>query len=237
MAFSFWRLMIKPSKQGVTKARHTGTINEEAEMDNLQKIEQLVSKAGCSYEDAKAALEGCGWDMIDAIISLEREGKVKKETVEHTAQNEEAQAEIVAEVITEDRPDSDRQIDYSYEESTSSNPGSGNKSSGSYDNAEKAPKEKHRLWKRIKSILMNNRMVIIKSDGKQIVDLPIIVPIIALIAFFWATLILAVVAMVFGCRFHFEGEDLGKTNINSTMDKATDYAEKVRNDLTKKANE
>ena len=237
MAFSFWRLMIKPSKQGVTKARHTGTINEEAEMDNLQKIEQLVSKAGCSYEDAKAALEGCGWDMIDAIISLEREGKVKKETVEHTAQNEEAQAEIVAEVITEKRSDSGQQIAYSYEESTSSNPGSGNKSSGSYDNAEKAPKEKHRLWKRIKSILMNNRMVIIKSDGKQIVDLPIIIPIIALIAFFWATLILAVVAMVFGCRFHFEGEDLGKTNINSTMDKATDYAEKVRNDLTKKANE
>ena len=216
-------------------------------MDNLQKIEQLVSKAGCSYEDAKAALEGCGWDMIDAIISLEREGKVKKETVEHTAQNEEAQAEIVAEVITEKRSDSGQQIAYSYEESTSSNPGGGNQSSGSYagesygggnyDKAEKAPKEKHRLWKRIKSILMNNRMVIIKSDGKQIVDLPIIIPIIALIAFFWATLILAVVAMVFGCRFHFEGEDLGKTNINSTMDKATDYAEKVRNDLTKKANE
>ena len=211
-------------------------------MDNLQKIEQLVSKAGCSYEDAKAALEGCGWDMIDAIISLEREGKVKKETLEHTAQNEEAQAEIVAEVITEKRSDSGQQIAYSYEESdyeshSSGNQGNGNFGGGSYDNAGKAPKEKHRLWKRIKSILMNNRMVIIKSDGKQIVDLPIIIPIIALIAFFWATLILAVVAMVFGCRFHFEGEDLGKTNINSTMDKATDYAEKVRNDLTKKANE
>ena len=211
-------------------------------MDNLQKIEQLVSKAGCSYEDAKAALEGCGWDMIDAIISLEREGKVKKETLEHTAQNEEAQAEIVAEVITEKRSDSGQQIAYSYEESdyesqSSGNQGNGNFGGGNYDKAEKAPKEKHRLWKRIKSILMNNRMVIIKSDGKQIVDLPIIIPIIALIAFFWATLILAVVAMVFGCRFHFEGEDLGKTNINSTMDKATDYAEKVRNDLTKKANE
>jgi hypothetical protein len=43
--------------------------------------------------------------------------------------------------------------------------------------------------------------------------------------------------MVFGCRFHFEGEDLGKTNINSTMDKATDYAEKVKNDLSKKVND
>ena len=47
-------------------------------MDNYQKVEQLVNKAGCSYEDAKAALEACGWDMLDAVISLEREGKVNK---------------------------------------------------------------------------------------------------------------------------------------------------------------
>ena len=84
---------------------------------------------------------------------------------------------------------------------------------------------------------MNNRMVIIKSNGKQIADLPILIPVIALIAFFWATLIVAVAAMVFGCRFHFEGEDLGKTNINNTMDKATDYAEKVKKDLSKKVND
>ena len=47
-------------------------------MDNYQKVEQLVNKAGCSFEEAKAALEGCGWDMLDAVISLEREGKVKR---------------------------------------------------------------------------------------------------------------------------------------------------------------
>ena len=50
-------------------------------------------------------------------------------------------------------------------------------------------------------------------------------------------LIIAGLAMIFGYRFHFEGEDLGKTNINSTMDKATDYAEKVKNDLAGKAND
>jgi hypothetical protein len=79
-------------------------------------------------------------------------------------------------------------------------------------------------------------MVVFKSDGKQIVDLPICLPVLALIAFFWATLIIAALAMLFGCRFHFEGEDLGKTNINSTMDKATDYAEKFRNDIAGKTN-
>ena len=44
-------------------------------MDNTQKIEQLIVKTGCSYEDAKAALERCGWDTLDAVITLEREGK------------------------------------------------------------------------------------------------------------------------------------------------------------------
>ena len=200
-------------------------------MDNYQKVEQLVDKAGCSFEEAKAALEGCGWDMLDAVISLEREGKVKKETAEFKA---EEPIEIIPEVSADKvSGNSSQQITYSYADDNAGNQGSKESEGG----PKESPKRVRKFFQRIKSILMNNRMVIIKSDGKQIVDLPIIIPIIALIAFFWATLILAVVAMVFGCRFHFEGEDLGKTNINSTMDKATDYAEKVRNDLTKKANE
>ena len=49
-------------------------------MDSFQKVEQLVNKTGCNYEDAKAALEDCGWDMLDAVISLEKDGKTVKET-------------------------------------------------------------------------------------------------------------------------------------------------------------
>ena len=189
-------------------------------MDNYQKVEQLVNKTGCSYENAKDALEANGWDMLDAVISLEREGKVKKETAEQTAQKAEEPIEIIPEVASSN---SQKSYDDSEE--------------GNAKSSEKKPKREHKFWKRAKSIMLNNRMVILKSNGQQIVDLPIIVPVIALIAFFWATLILAVIAMALGCRFHFEGEDLGKTNINSTMDKATDYAEKVRNDISEKVNE
>ncbi|MBQ6389843.1 MAG: DUF4342 domain-containing protein [Mogibacterium sp.] len=188
-------------------------------MENFQKIEQLVNKAGCSYEDAKAALEGCGWDMIDAIISLERDGKVKKETAEHTSPKIEETIEIVPEVT-------------SYKSTT------GDKDdTGRNDSAKAKPKREFKLWNRIKRMLMNNRMVVLSRNDQQILDLPIVFPVIALIVFFWATLAVAVLAMIFGCRFHFEGEDLGKTNINSTMDKATDYAEKVKNDLSRKVND
>ena len=194
-------------------------------MDNYQKVEQLVSKTGCSYEDAKAALEACEWDMLDAVISLEKEGKVKKESAE---QKTEEPVEVVPEVSSEKiSGENSQQITYVYKDNAS----------GDHGDEKRAPKRERNLWKRIKSILTKNRMVVLKSSGQQIIDLPIWIPVIALIAFFWAALIVAVVAMVFGCRFHFEGEDLGKTNINNTMDKATDYATKVKSDLASKANE
>ena len=199
-------------------------------MDNYQKVEQLVNKAGCSYEEAKSALEACGWDMLDAVISLEREGKVNKETGEQKA---ESPIEIIPEVSSDNVSGNNSQkITYVYADGKDGNQDSTGKSNSSKGSA----KREHKLWQRIKRILFNNRMVILKGNEKQIADLPIVIPVIALITFFWATLIVAVIAMVFGCRFHFEGEDLGKTNINNTMDKATDYAEKVRNDLSGKAN-
>ena len=199
-------------------------------MDNYQKVEQLVNKAGCSYEEAKSALEACEWDMLDAVISLEREGKVNKETAELKA---EEPIEIIPEVSADNVPGNNSQkIKYVNDDGKDGDQGS----SGNSNSSKGSAKREHKLWQRIKSILFNNRMVIIKSNGKQIADLPIVIPVIALIAFFWATLIIAALAMLFGCRFHFEGEDLGKININNTMDKATDYAEKVRNDLSGKAN-
>ena len=201
-------------------------------MDNYQKVEQLVNKTGCSYEDAKAALEGCGWDMLDAVISLEREGKIKKESAEETVEKKEETVEIIPEVTVErGSADNSQQITYSYEESSG-----GNQSGAGSGASEEAPKRKPKLWTRIRRILTKNRMVVLRGNGRQIADLPIWIPVLALIAFFWGTLGAAVIAMVFGCRFHFEGEDLGKTNINNTMDKATDYAEKVKNDLAEKVN-
>ena len=201
-------------------------------MDNYQKVEQLVNKAGCSFEDAKAALEGCGWDMLDAVISLEREGKIKKESAEETVEKKEEAVEIIPEITVErGSGHNSQQITYSYEESSG-----GNQSGAGSGASEEAPKRKPKLWTRIRRILTKNRMVVLRGNGRQIADLPIWIPVLALIAFFWGTLGAAVIAMVFGCRFHFEGEDLGKTNINNTMDKATDYAEKVKNDLAEKVN-
>ena len=46
-------------------------------MDNFEKVEKLREKAGVSYEEAKTALEQCNYDLLDAMIYLEKQGKVQ----------------------------------------------------------------------------------------------------------------------------------------------------------------
>lgn len=45
----------------------------------LEQIDELRKRINVSYEDAKEALENCDGDMLEAIIYLEKNNKVKDE--------------------------------------------------------------------------------------------------------------------------------------------------------------
>ena len=64
-------------------------------MEKMEKVEALRNKAGVSYEDAKAALEANDWDVLDAMIALEKEGKVKMST--YSTKTEALSGEVVTE--------------------------------------------------------------------------------------------------------------------------------------------
>ena len=46
-------------------------------MDKLEKAERLRESAQVSYEDAQAALDACGGDLLDAMVLLEKQGKTQ----------------------------------------------------------------------------------------------------------------------------------------------------------------
>ena len=58
----------RSSKDDVTKIKRKGVMI----MDKLEKVEKLREKTGVSYEEAKNALEACDYDLLDAIIYLEK---------------------------------------------------------------------------------------------------------------------------------------------------------------------
>lgn len=46
-------------------------------MDHLEMVEKLRAHADVGYEEARAALEETEWDLLDAVVLLERQGKTR----------------------------------------------------------------------------------------------------------------------------------------------------------------
>ena len=49
-------------------------------MTHFEMVEKLREKANVSYEEAKEALEAADWDLLDAMVLLEKTGKVNAES-------------------------------------------------------------------------------------------------------------------------------------------------------------
>lgn len=62
-------------------------------MNEYEKVEKLREKTNVTYEEAKTALEQNNWDLLDAIVQLEREGKVSGGAAHHSTKAEETAAE------------------------------------------------------------------------------------------------------------------------------------------------
>ena len=50
-------------------------------MDDFSIVEKLKNKTNISYEEAKEALEKSNWDILDAMVFLEKEKKIEPPSV------------------------------------------------------------------------------------------------------------------------------------------------------------
>lgn len=181
---------------------------ETREMDNLEKVVQIVDKTGCSYVDAKRALEEHDWNLLDAIVALEDEGKTGKRPA---AEEPEV---IRAEEAEQIKPEG-------FKQENRGSYGKGNFGDDARHYGQQARGAAKGFFTRVKEALTQNYMTVLGRSGNQVLRVPMWVLLILLLVWFWGTIVLALVLMIFGCRFHFEGRDFGKINVNETMDKAS----------------
>ena len=198
-------------------------------MDHLEKVEELVAKAGCSYADAKEALEKTDWNMLDAIIVLEQAGKAEKTSASFsTDSSAEPEAFVTSQAV---------QTTYS------DNSEAEQEGTERFEQKPRAEKGRFRdackhFFVTAKQVLTMNFVTIFSRNGNQLVHIPIWVALIPLLIWFWGVVILCLALMVLGCRFHFEGRDFGKTGINETIDRASkaayDAGQKVKQEFSGK---
>lgn len=186
-------------------------------MEHMEKVEKLREKTNITYEEAKAVLEECDWDLLDAVVKLESRGKIReKSTASFSTEG----------APEEDAPKSPQQLVESYQ---------------SYQQ-DRQKKEKgifHSLWNGIKYLLRKgceNRFIV-RRHGVQLMEIPVLLLVILMIAFFWILLILMFIGLFCGYSYSFAGPDLGRKDINSVMDKASKAAEDFKADLSEQEDE
>ena len=177
-------------------------------MEMLEKVERLREKADVTYEEAKEALEQTGGDLLDAMVLLERRGKVKKPAQSTFSTEYEEQAEYI-------------KVRDTVEEQEKSAPSFG--------------RTIGRLFRGFIRFIRQTTFLVTREE-EVILTMPTLV--FALLLFFlWEVLApVMVIALFFGIRYSFEGEEEAE-KANSILNKAGDFAQDVRSEFTKNDNE
>ena len=198
---------------------------EQKEMNELEKVEQLVDKSGCTYAEAKEALEKSEWNLLDAIILLEQEGKAAKSSATYASTEPRQQAKNGSyeepEVLRGEEAERIRPEEF--KDARADGYGRGNFGEDARHYSQKAAGSAKGFFARAKAALTQNYMTVYGRSGNQVLHLPVWVLLLLLLVWFWGVIVGAVILMLFGCRFHFEGRDFGKTNVNDTFDRMSDY--------------
>lgn len=186
-------------------------------MITLEQVEQLRAKANVSYDEAKAALEASGGDILEALIALEKAGKVTP-------------------------PEGGGYYSSARHEGTHCENADGStineKKTGS-QNGETFGDLMRRFWKFICKIIHfgNVNNFEIHKDGEYKSSIPITVLVILIIFAFWISVPLMIIGLFFGFRYRFSGPDIQKTPVNTVMDTAADTAEDIKRSIKNSSNQ
>lgn len=175
-------------------------------MNDFEKTEKLVEKAGVSYTDAKRALDEAGGDILDAMIILEKEGKVQSpgSSTYSTKYEEQTHYLSVPEQVEKQR----------------------------MEDEEKTGKKIKRFLSKIWHFLSANYVSVRRKNGELVANLPLWGAALLLIIGWSIILVLVVISLFFGYSYSFSGEaDLKAAN--KAMDTASAAAEKVKEEYNK----
>lgn len=172
-------------------------------MERYEMAELLSKKANVSLEEAKITLEENEWDMLDAMVALERKYRKVDDTVRVEGA---AEAEEAPQPVTTKKKDE------------------------GHMGFKAGMRELWRMIRKLFRITLDNDFCVRRFDN-DVLSVPVLVLIVLLIFCFWIILPLLLIGLFFGCRYRFDGHELGKPVVNKAMDKLGDVAEDIKEKL------
>lgn len=173
-------------------------------MEQFEKVEKLRQRANVTYEEAKGALEACDWDLLDAMVYLEKLGKVKspEQTTFSTTYESQSQFVSVKDTVGEQK-----------------------------NTAEGVGKKFGRLCKKLWKKSKDNYFCVDRRE-ESVFKVPVWAFVLILLLAWHIVLPLMIIALFFECQYSFHGKD-DLTSANEVMEKASKLADKVKDEFDK----
>jgi len=182
-------------------------------MELNENINAIITKTGVTEAEAKEALEKSGGDILDAVLMLEREGKIvarktpEEETAKEQAEIEEPVEKLEGDVVNQD----------------------GTRAGNTSEKAMRFADSAKRLV-----IALSRQMFEVERKGEEILSVPVLVFIIVLLAGFGITIPLLIVGLFLGCHYRVTGAKAMTFDVNEMSRKASEYAEDIKNEFSGK---
>jgi len=176
-------------------------------MATLEQVEKLRERANVTYDEAREALNASGGDLLDALIYLEKQGKVIPP----------------------------KNGGYYSSQQAAAGGNAGGAPEGGYNppKGEGLGQIIRRFWRWLCKLFhqSNRNMFEVWRGNEVILSAPVSVLVILLIVGFWVVVPLLVAGLFLGCAYRFRGQDLEKTGVNNVMDSAARAAGKFKDEV------
>lgn len=174
-------------------------------MERNEMIQILMGKVNVSNEEAIEALENCDWDLLDAIIYLERKGKVENN-----------ETTTIIEVQSKNQKEENKKGNKSHDE----------KCGGIGEIV-------GRVFRFIGKVLKkgNENYFEIRKENEKPIRISLTISVLLLIFLFVPSAILLVVGLFCGYKYSVVGPHINYEGVNDIFDKVSESADTIKKDF------
>ena len=180
-------------------------------MTTLDQVEKLRAMANITYEEAKIALEATNGDLLEAIIYLEKQGKITSPAGGGYYSSQKS-SDSTDQMFNEACWEKHKHCHHH------------GKTFGAF--LKKVGKFCLDLFQRGNS----NSFEVLKGEESK-ATVPVTVLALMLIFAFWITIPLIILGLFFGFRYRFHGPDFRGNTVNDAMNSAADAAENLKKSI------
>ncbi len=182
-------------------------------MITLEQVEKLRDRTGVSWEEAKKALEETNGDLLEAVINLEKQNRIK--------------------------PPLTGGYYHSQADGQQTNQGSSQTSHDKKSHGSSFRESMEQFLKWAGRVLHkgNTNNFKVTRYSEKIMAIPLTAMVLLLIFAFYIVIPLVIVGMFFGYRYGFEGPEINNPSVNRVMDSVANAAENLKKDIANGMND